>query len=79
MGCLGQRLTITNHARERLEERGITLAGVESALKNCLRHEAGDHGNVVHVGPAGRGTLRVVTAPTDPDRRAILVVTAMWS
>ena len=61
------------------EERRITLADVESALQNCVRHDAGDHGNVVHVGPAAGDTLRVVTAPTDPERRVILVVTAMWS
>lgn len=79
MGCLDRRLAVTDHARQRLEERRITLADVESALKNCLRHDAGDHGNIVHVGPAVRGTLRVVTAPADPDRRTILVITAMWS
>lgn len=79
MGCLGERLVITDHARQRLEERRITLADVESALRNCLRHDAGDHGNIVHVGPAAGDTLRVVTTPTDPERRVILVVTAMWS
>ena len=79
MGCLGKSLAITDHARQRLEERRITLADIESALRNCLNHDAGDHGNIVHVGPAAGSALRVVTAPTDPDRQVILVVTAMWS
>jgi hypothetical protein len=79
MGCLGKRLVITSHGRQRVEEREITLTEVESALRNCLRHEAGDHGNVVHVGVAGRRTLRVVTAPADLGERTILVITAMWS
>lgn len=69
---------MTDHARQRLEERRITVADVESALRNCVRHDAGDHGNIVHVGPAAGGTLRVVTTPTDPERR-VIVVTAMWS
>ncbi len=57
MGCLDRSLAITDHARQRLKERRITLADIESALQNCLRHDAGDHGNIVHVGAVRRGTL----------------------
>ncbi|MYE68092.1 MAG: DUF4258 domain-containing protein [Acidimicrobiia bacterium] len=79
VGCLGEGLDFTDHARRRINERRITLAHVESALRSCRRHDAGDHGNVVHVGSAAGRTISVVTAPRGPDRRVILVVTAMWS
>lgn len=68
-------LSISRHGRQRMEERGVTMADIASALSRPTGHPSpGDRGNLVVDGYAsGRRLLRVILTADEAT-----VVTVMW-
>lgn len=69
-------IRISDHARERMEQRGIFLQDVEMALRHSTETLPGQPGSVWKVGhaPGGR-LLKVCVSLGEPDYK---VITAAW-
>jgi hypothetical protein len=70
-------LELTAHVRERMEERGITVADLELAIRRAFGppQPASGPGKMAYVGPASGGRrLKVVVSAADPN----VVITAFW-
>ncbi len=70
-----RNLSISRHGLRRMDERGVTMADIVSALGRPMGHPSpGDGGNLVVDGYASEGRLLRVILTADEET----VVTVMW-
>ena len=79
-------LSYTQHAKERMSERGLLIGDVIHVLKNGTVYEEAEpttrdglfkYGIECHTPNSGRRSVRLVVIPS-PMSRSIKVVTVMW-
>ena len=79
-------LFYTQHAKERMSERGLLISDVIHVLKNGTVYEEAEsatrgglfkYGIECHTPNSGRRSVRIVAIPS-PTRQSIKVVTVMW-
>ena len=79
-------LFYTQHAKERMSERGLLIGDVIHVLKNGTVYEEAEpatrgglfkYGIECHTPNSGRRSVRIIAIPS-PTRQSIKVVTVMW-
>jgi hypothetical protein len=73
-------LIIRGHPQRRMEERGITPADIERAIRSCYADSPANRGGYCHegYGTDGRSRLKVWTMPPLSHEGDIVVKSAAW-
>lgn len=72
------QIICTRHARQRMQQRGVTTAEVEETLEFPDEIRPGDNGEEIAVKQFGNRELRIVFATTTPDAVLIYTVINLW-
>jgi len=72
------KMKLTNHARERMAERGISKSLIQKALRHPDETIPEDDGDTRHVKAIRRGDIHVVAKPLPDEGKNTWLIKTVW-